>query len=78
MIEYFTTHTAWYWERYFHHCTLTKTYKEAWQETEKEHYDRFEFHKYDDYTQFRTGKSNWIAKTQGKEKKRDPDQMELF
>lgn len=79
MIEYYTIHTKWYWDRYLVHSGNTKTYKEAWERTEEEHRERFEFNKYEDYTQFRTAKSVYFNKVNGpKDKHYDPDQMRLF
>lgn len=78
MIEYFTKHTAWYWERFFHHSSESKNYKEAYERTEAEHLERFQFNKYEEYQAFRTAKGKWIEKMQGKRKPANKNQMELF
>ncbi len=54
---YYTKHTAWYWERFYINTALFPTYKEAWEQTEKEHFERFEFYKYESYSSFRSNKN---------------------
>lgn len=56
MQKFWHVHDKWYWERYFHHCGQTKTYKAAWERTEQEVYDRFEVCRFSDYESFKNSK----------------------
>ena len=75
MRDYFGKHTTWYWERYYLHCETMPNYKLAWEATEADHFDRFEFYRYEDYAQFRNAKS--LRHNAGKPKT-DPNQLMLW
>jgi len=62
MREYFERHTEWYWERYYEISGESISYKAAWEAVEKEHYERFQFYKFEEYGAFRVQKSRRMSK----------------
>lgn len=59
---------AGYFKRFFQLCKETKTYRHAYEQTEKEYREIFRGRKYSSYASFRRGKSTYL-KTQKFHKK---------
>jgi hypothetical protein len=70
MRDYYGKHTDWYWTRYFELCSEMSTYKKAWQAVEEEHWQKFQFYKFEGYDSFRVEKSKRVNKKKPKTAKK--------